>query len=60
MCGATSEAHDRCMDNSYLDYMTAELEYRRELMRRSAGSRRLRDRRSPWRRRHAKDVTTAI
>ena len=58
MCRATSGAHDRCMDNSYLYFATAEIDYRRERMMQGVRPRRRRSTRSPWRRRNDSEPTT--
>ena len=57
MCAATSEAHDRCMDNSLLYYTPAEIEYRQLRARRSLKPRRRMRTRAPWRRRPAQEET---
>ena len=58
MCRATSGAHDRCMDNSYLYFSTAEIDYRRERMMQGIKPRRRRGARSTWRRRHDSELAT--
>ena len=57
MCRATSEAHDRCMDNRLMYFTPAELDYRRQRATHSVKPRRRRGSRSLWRRRHDPEST---